>query len=113
MHCTEQNMVTLADLTVVTQSLFNEVQAQVLKSAADLEHGKLYPVESYLTREYCELLGQDGLALAKSCVATMVMDNLVPLTFAETKHHYYNAADAVVGDAGQVRSVVASLFPAR
>ena len=113
MNCTEQNTVILADLSVVTETFFDGVQAQVLNSAANLEHGKVYPVESYLTREYCELLGQKGLDHAKSCVATMVMDNLVPLTFAETKHHYYNAADAVVGDAAKVREVVASLFPVK
>ena len=113
MNSSEQNIVTLADLSVVTKDFFDGVQAQVLNSAANLEHGKVYSVESYLTREYCERLGQDGLDLAKSCVATMVMDNLVPLTFAEMPHHYYNAADAVVGDAGQVRAAVASLFPAR
>jgi hypothetical protein len=106
----KEGIVILHDGSAVDEYYFNGIMGQILATVTSLEQGTAYSVESLLDEAFWSELTSHGRETARLCVATMVMDEMVPLAFSEAKHSYYVAPVASTGNAEKIRTVIASLF---
>ena len=72
----------------VPATLYNAVQLQVEEIIPALDRDEIYTLEELCGKEFWDSLTAGEPSMAGRCMAHMVVNNLLPLSFADYKHEY-------------------------
>lgn len=95
---------------IVPEVFFNNIRRLVMASVHSCRQGRVYHVARLVSRELWEKMSQHEREDAMLCLATLVMDKMVPLAFSEKKHSYYILPVRHAVDVGLIQSVIGSFF---
>ncbi len=78
----------LHDGYTILEIFYEVVRQQVDEGLPDLERDASYTAKRLCGKEFWRHLNNGERRMAGRCIAYMVTRNLLPLTFAETRHEY-------------------------